>query len=111
MENIGNNIRKFRKKKGYSQGELARMVGVSQKAVSAYERNYRRPPSSLIPHVAESLDTTTDALYEGSAGNDAGQNLVNPELWKIVEKLGTLSRSELKDVSRMIEKHLINKRL
>lgn len=52
---IGRNIRNLRKDKGLSQAELARRTGVSQKVISAYERNYRRPSSAFIPRVAELL--------------------------------------------------------
>lgn len=105
MVNIGRNIKELRKKKGFSQAELGQKLGVSQKVISAYERNYRLPPSSLIPYVAEMLETSTDALYNTSGDDSMEHRLRNPELWKIVELLEKMPRSELKNISRLIEKY------
>jgi transcriptional regulator with XRE-family HTH domain len=107
--NIGRNIREIRKKKGFSQAELGRKVGVSQKVISAYERNYRLPPSSLIPHVAESLGTSTDALYEASDKDNTAHRLKNSDLWKIVERLEAIPENERKEVFGIIDKYLIKK--
>jgi transcriptional regulator with XRE-family HTH domain len=104
---IGRNIRNLRKNKGLSQTELARKTGVSQKVISAYERNYRLPPSTFIPRVAETLGTTPDALYDTGEGKGGG--LKKNALWKIVERLETIPEKERKEVFEMIDKFLKNK--
>jgi transcriptional regulator with XRE-family HTH domain len=109
--NIGRNIRELRKKKGLSQAELGQKLGVSQKVISAYERSYRLPPSSLIPHVAESLGTSTDALYQASGDEGRARKLKNSELWTIVEKLEEIPESERKEVFKFIERYLANREL
>ena len=110
MGNLGKNIREFRKKKGLSQAELGKKLGLSQKVISAYERDYRVPRGSIIPHVAETLDVSVNALYEGTENTTAAQRLLNPELWKIVERLEKLPPSVLKTVSALVEKSLSKKR-
>ena len=101
--NLGRNIRMYRRQKGLSQAALARMLDVSQKAVSAYERSYRLPPSSIIPRVAETLDTTPDALYAYGETRRTGLRLTRPVLWKIVEKLELLSEREREEILTVIE--------
>jgi hypothetical protein len=44
--------------------------------------------------VAESLDSTNDALYDDAVGNDKERQFMNPGLWKIVEMINGLSRNE-----------------
>ena len=104
---IGRNIRNLRKEKGLSQAELARKTGVSQKVISAYERNYRLPSSTFIPVVAETLGTTPDALYDTGEGKSSG--LKRSSLWKIVERLEVVPESEREEVFAMIDKFLKNK--
>jgi transcriptional regulator with XRE-family HTH domain len=107
---IGKNIRELRKKKGFSQADLGRTLGVSQKVISSYERSYRLPPSSLMPQVAESLGTSTDALYRSSDDDRRAGKLMREELWRIVEKLEGLSEREQKEVFGIIEKYLLKKK-
>jgi transcriptional regulator with XRE-family HTH domain len=104
---VGRNIRNLRKEKGLSQAELARKTGVSQKVISAYERNYRIPSSTFIPVVAETLGTTPDALYNNGEGNSAG--LKKSGLWKIVERLESIPETEREEAFGMIDKFLKNK--
>jgi transcriptional regulator with XRE-family HTH domain len=103
---LGKNIREFRKNKGMSQSELAKKVGVSQKVISAYERDYRVPPSSIIPCVAENLGTTPNALYGGIAPSGESDGLRRPRLWEIVEKLQNLPEKEFEEITRIIENYL-----
>jgi transcriptional regulator with XRE-family HTH domain len=104
---IGRNIRNLRKDRGLSQAELARKTGVSQKVISAYERNYRLPPSSFIPRVAETLGTSPDALYDSGEGKNTA--LKKSGLWKIVEKLEAVPENEREEVFEMIDRFLKNK--
>ena len=104
---IGRNIRNLRKEKGLSQAELARKTGVSQKVISAYERNYRLPSSTFIPVVAETLGTTPDALYDTGEGKSSG--LKKSSLWKIVERLDGIPEKEREEAFAMIDKFLKSK--
>ena len=104
---IGRNIRNLRKDKGLSQAELARKTGVSQKVISAYERNYRLPPSTFIPVVAETLGTTPDALYDTGEGKSGG--LKKNTLWKIVERLEEIPENDREEVFKLIDKFLKSK--
>ncbi len=40
MKQIGNNLRKLRKKKNLTQSEVAKMTGISLSSYSKYERGY-----------------------------------------------------------------------
>ena len=63
MENhLGANIKLFRKNKGYTQEELAGMLGVTPQAVSRWESEAGLPDVSMIVPIAQTLGITTDAL-------------------------------------------------
>ena len=60
--NLGANIKTFRKNKGFTQEELAGMLGVTPQAVSRWESEAGLPDVSMIVPIAQALNITTDAL-------------------------------------------------
>lgn len=60
---IGANIRKCRKERGYTQRELADMIGVSTQAISKWETDTGAPDISQIVPLASILEVTTDTLF------------------------------------------------
>ena len=53
---IGENIRALRKARGFTQEQLADMLGISFQAVSKWENNASMPDISLLPAIAKSID-------------------------------------------------------
>lgn len=62
---VGKAIAHLRKKVGYTQRELADRIGVSDKAVSKWERGLGLPDTSIIGKLAILLDSDTDSLLAG----------------------------------------------
>ncbi len=60
---IGANIKKCRKERGYTQRELADMIGVSTQAISKWETDVGAPDISQIVPLASVLEVTTDTLF------------------------------------------------
>ncbi len=60
---IGQNIKKYRKEKGYTQRELAERIGVSVQAISKWETDTGAPDVSLVVPLASALEISTDALF------------------------------------------------
>lgn len=65
IEAVGKAIAYLRKRAGYTQLELADRLGISDKAVSKWERGLGLPDTALIGKVAILLDTDTDSLLAG----------------------------------------------
>ena len=61
---IGQNIKKYRKEKGYTQRELADLIGVSVQAISKWETDTGAPDISQVVPLASALDISTDALFD-----------------------------------------------
>ena len=60
---IGQNIKKYRKEKGYTQRDLADLIGVSVQSISKWETDVGAPDISLVVPLASALDISTDALF------------------------------------------------
>ena len=72
MEKIGQQIKKYRIKLGYTQEQLGQMIGVTTQAVSKWERG-GLPDTDILPCIAQSLGVSIDALF----GNDDENELLN----------------------------------
>ena len=63
-QSFGATIAALRKQKGMTQLELARQMGVTNKAVSKWERDLSFPDVASLPKLAEVLGTSVDELLE-----------------------------------------------
>ena len=63
-QTFGATISSLRKEKGMTQLDLARAMGVTDKAVSKWERNLSFPDVASLPKLAEVLETSVDELLE-----------------------------------------------
>ena len=59
---LGRQIRLARKRKGLSQEELGRIVGLSNQAVCRWERGRNEPCSEHIVALCKALDVSSDHL-------------------------------------------------
>ncbi len=62
---VGNAISYLRKRAGYTQKDLADRIGISDKAVSKWERGLGLPDISYLRKLSILLDTDTDSLLSG----------------------------------------------
>lgn len=65
VSGFGQTLRAFRKKKGFSQEELADIVKVSLKTVQRWETNARQPRIDEIRKLAQALNVTEQELLAG----------------------------------------------
>lgn len=55
-------IRAFRKLKGYTQDEMAELLGVSIAIIGSIERGTRKPDKQILLKISEVLDIDQDDL-------------------------------------------------
>lgn len=67
MRTIGDNIRFYRKKRGYTQEKRAELADINEKSISAYENETRIPPIFNLLEIAQALGMTMEQLC-GVAG-------------------------------------------
>ena len=69
---VGGAIAYLRKRAGYTQKDLADRIGVSDKAVSKWERGLSLPDIAYLRKLSILLDTDTDSLLAGDAAHHRG---------------------------------------
>ena len=62
---LGQRIAALRKEKGMTQAELAEKMGVTDKAVSKWERDLSCPDIGSLPVLASVMDVSIDDLLQG----------------------------------------------
>ena len=61
---LGEIIKELRIEKNLSQMQLAKMIGVSQKAIDYWERNINEPKASYIISLVRGFDISFDEFFE-----------------------------------------------
>src|SRR3954463_14984598 len=61
---LGDIIRRQRELSELSMRQFAQMVGISNPYLSQIERGLREPSQRVVESIAQSLETSADALYE-----------------------------------------------
>lgn len=72
MSVIGEQIKKYRIKMGYTQEQLGQKIGVTTQAVSKWERG-GLPDTDMLPRIAQSLGISIDTLF----GDDDENEMLN----------------------------------
>jgi transcriptional regulator with XRE-family HTH domain len=62
------NIARFRKRRGLSQYDLARVTGISRRMISHYESDGAIPPGDRLQALASALETSISKLFEDHTG-------------------------------------------
>lgn len=65
-------IRAYRKRKGYTQRELAGLLNVAEVTVSQWESGVRTPSGRILPALAIALGCQIDDLYEPEDRENSG---------------------------------------
>ncbi|MFD0621018.1 helix-turn-helix domain-containing protein [Paenibacillus sp. GCM10027629] len=87
----GNRISELREQKGWTQEELATMIGISRAALSHYEKNRRKPDFETLTQLADLFQVSIDYLI---GRTNTSQHVLDPEIEHFTEQL-ELSDSEL----------------
>jgi len=63
-QRLADNMRKFRREKGWSQEELAHQAGVHRTYISGVERLVRNPTITIVGRIAEALGEAVGDLVD-----------------------------------------------
>ena len=92
-EALGHRIHLLRRKRKWSQAELAARVGATPSQISQYERGGYEPRPDMLGRLADALETTADFLI---TGRDP-KTVHDTRLKSLLDKLDTLPE-ELRSV-------------
>lgn len=93
----GNRISALRKEKNLTQKELAEKLHVTDKAVSKWERGLNYPELSLLPIIANILETSISELL------GVEQNISD----NTIDVISEISKAEKKQLLKIIKDYLI----
>ena len=71
QQTLGATVAALRKERGMTQLELANQMGVTDKAVSKWERDLSFPDAASLPKLAETLGVSVDELMQGGPAEPA----------------------------------------
>lgn len=91
MEDFGNNLKRFRSEKGFSQDVFATKTGVHVTNLSKYERNKSVPSLEIAEKMANALDMSLDELVYGQQNEKARHQISDNELLSLFNKTQQLS--------------------
>ncbi len=75
-ETLGARIARLRKEEGMTQLELAERMGVTDKAVSKWERGLSFPDIASFPRLAEVFHVSTDDLLQATRRDPPGKTTI-----------------------------------
>lgn len=97
---VGERIRYYRNKRGWSQAKLAEKAGTSTNHIGLIERGEKNPTLATLEKITFVLNIPLSQLFENIVpSNDAEEN---KELTETYQKLLSLSKEEQKLVCELI---------
>lgn len=93
MSDFAKNLRIYRKRKGYSQQELARKLHYGYTAISGYENGRNEPSIDDLMKLAEALEVTIENLIGVKPRN------VEEKLISSFRRLGEKNKNRILDLT------------
>lgn len=113
---VGNNIKRLRIKKNWSQSDLAKKIGAPAQLISKYERGGHTPGSAKLNQLAQALDVNVSELTraegEPRTVNEAGPAYdpiprLSPQQIEMAKTLSKLSEEEQDEIIRKMKDEII----
>jgi len=105
-ETLGERLARLRKERGYTQVELAKIVGIKQTIVSDYERQRIRPHIEMAVRLARALEVSVDELLGASPPNSTA--LKNQRFLRRLKLLESLPKRDQDALVRMMDSLIKN---
>ena len=113
MKNIdrifAENVARYRKKKGFSQYDLAQLSGISRTMISHYEREGMIPPADRLQALADSLEVPAYKLFKQPGTDQNPENDladIDPRSVKKLRDILSLPADDRNDLYRILNKML-----
>ena len=93
---FGNRLKEIRKRRGLSQVELARRLGLHQSLISQYECGYLRLHGALLVRLAQALETTPDEILAATPTPTAAEPPLDRRFLRRLKQVEKLSAHQKK---------------
>ena len=101
-ETFGQRMARLRQAAGYSQRDLARETGISQRMIAYYEKQTQYPPTHLLPILAEVLGASADELLGIKKMNSDGKKK-DMRLWRRFNQIEKLDAKEKRQILQLLD--------
>lgn len=98
-EPFGARLARFRQAAGYSQRDLARETGISQRMIAYYEKQPQYPPVHVLAVLARALEIPAQEIM----GRKAGKSEPEARDMRIRRRLEQIERLEEKEKRQVIQ--------
>lgn len=105
--NFGDNLKRFRVEKNFSQQELADAIGMHSTHLSRYERNLTAPSIEVVKKIAEVLGISIDTLIYGQQDERAKGSINDNELLTMFAKVQTLATKQQDTVKDLLSAFIL----
>jgi transcriptional regulator with XRE-family HTH domain len=104
-EPFGERMARLRNESGYSQRDLAKETGISQRMIAYYEKQAKYPPTHVLPTLAKTLGLSLDQLMglEKVKKNGKAQDT---RLWRRFSKVEKLPPVKRKQIVQILDTFL-----
>jgi len=103
MPPLGMRIASFRKKRGFTQSQLAEIVGISRNVIADYENDRIRIYDEMIARLAVALKITTDELLGLKNQSAVEDDQLSLRFVKRVRAIQKLPESEQKAIIKILD--------
>lgn len=102
MSTLGERIREYRLKRGFTQIQMAEKLGMTEANFSSYERNRSVPPSEKLNQIATILNVSIDYLL-GRSNDPEPQFEFDDDVRAIAREMQHLDPSARAALSQIIK--------
>jgi len=100
---FGRALMRIRKRKGLTQGELAKRMGTSIRMISYFERQMKNPEMSTLEKLAQALGVPPGDLLKLEKGKVVEEPVPNPSLQRKLNLVHRLPPEDQKYIAKTIE--------
>ena len=101
-ETFAPRMARLRQAAGYSQRDLARETGISQRMIAYYEKQTQYPPTHLLPILTEVLGASADELLGIKKMNSDGKKK-DMRLWRRFSQIEKLDAKEKRQILQLLD--------
>lgn len=109
-DTFGRRMAKLRNDAGYSQRDLAKETGISQRMIAYYEKQSKYPPTHLLPVLAKALGTTADELLGIDTAEKNGKKK-DMQLWRRFSQIENLDAKEKRQILQLLDTFIEKEKL
>jgi transcriptional regulator with XRE-family HTH domain len=105
FKDLGSRIAQLRKQRSITQVQLSATLGIAQQTLAHYEGGKLRLPISLLPALANALETSVEDLFGQPKAKSSTTAKRGPasKLEQQVQQIAQLPRTQQRFVSQMLD--------